>query len=265
MLITLVTRTLRDQRRLFIGWAVGLSSILLIMGAMWPSIRDMPALNEMLSGYPEGMRELFNIDAMTTGMGFFNTELFTLVLPAMFIAFGVTRGAALIGGEEEAGIIEVLLVTPLSTTTLYLSRAVALFVSVAILGAMVFVMTLVTSALFSMGVGALEAAIGTLAMCLLGLEFGYLAFAVGAMTGRRGLALAIGGVAAVAAYVVYVAGLLVDALDPLLPWSPFYQALEGGPLTSTFPPRLGLLVLGALVVLVAAIPVFSRRDIRAGS
>ena len=264
MILTLVSRTLRDQHRLFVGWVVGLAALLLVLGAMWPSIRDMPGFDELLAGYPKGMRELFNLDAMSTGLGFFNAELFTLVLPALFIGFGVTRGAWLIAGEEEAGITEVLLVTPLSTTTLYLGRAAALTVSVFLLGGVVASLTLLMSALFSMEVSPLDAAIGSLAMGLIGLEYGLLALSVGAMTGRRTVALVVGGVAAVAGYVVYVAGLLVTALDPLLPWSPFYQALEGGPLSSTFPPRLGWLVLGSVVVLFAGIPLFARRDNRAG-
>ena len=182
MLIAIVRRTLRDQRRSLVGWTLGLAALLLVEAALWPSVRDMAGLDELLAGYPEGMKELFNLDSMGTGIGFLNAELFTLVLPALFIGFGVARGARLVAGEEESGMIEVLLVTPLSTTMLYLGRAVGLFLSVFFLGGVVLGMTLLISVGFSMGVTPVDAAIGSLSLSLLGLEYGFVALAVGAMT-----------------------------------------------------------------------------------
>jgi ABC-2 type transport system permease protein len=99
-------------------------------------------------------------------------------------------------------------------------------------------------------------------MVLLGLEYGFLALAVGAMTGRRSVAIGVPSVAAVGAYVLYVGGLMVDSLTGWLPWSPFHQALADGPLSSGVPFRFAWLVLGAVAVVVAAAPVLARRDIR---
>jgi ABC-2 type transport system permease protein len=99
-------------------------------------------------------------------------------------------------------------------------------------------------------------------MVLLGVEYGFLALAVGAVTGRRSVAVGAPSVAAVAGYVVYVGGLMVDELSGLSPWSPFHQALAAGPLDSGLPARFALLALGAVVAVVAAAPVFARRDIR---
>ena len=65
-----------------------------------------------------------------------------------------------------------------------------------------------------MGVGAAELAGAVLSIALLGVEFGWLALAVGAATGRRGYAIAVASAAAVAAYVLFVAGQLVDAVEP---------------------------------------------------
>jgi ABC-2 type transport system permease protein len=91
---------------------------------------------------------------------------------------------------------------------------------------------LVCSAAFGLQLGAADLAQASLAMMLLGLEFGCLALAVGAVTGRRAYALSVAAVAAVATYLLYVAGELVDAVQPWQPLSPFHQALTGGPLGS---------------------------------
>jgi ABC-2 type transport system permease protein len=221
----------------------------------------MPDIEEFLAGYPDALKEAFNLEAMTTGTGFLNAELFTLVLPILFLVFGISRGARLVAGEEEAGTLELVLVTPVSTTRLLLEKAAGLLTALCILGVVTSASTLAASALFSMGISTSAAAVGTLSMVLIGLEYGYLALAVGAITGRRSFAVGVPSVAAVAAYVLYVGGLMVDSLSAALPWSPFHQALADGPLGGGLSPRLAWLVLASIVVLVVAAPVFARRDI----
>jgi ABC-2 type transport system permease protein len=116
---------------------------------------------------------------------------------------------------------------------------------------------------FGLGIGAADLAGATLAMVLLGVEFGWLALAVGAALGRRAVAIAVASAAAVAAYVLYVAGELVGALEPWQPLSPFHQALDGGPLGAGLPAAYAWMPLAAAAVLAAALPVFDRRDIAA--
>jgi ABC-2 type transport system permease protein len=72
--------------------------------------------------------------------------------------------------------------------------------SVAALGAVLYLATIAMSAAFDMGVGFDAAATGTLAMILLGVEFGWLALAIGAATGRRAWAIAIPAILAVGGY-----------------------------------------------------------------
>jgi ABC-2 type transport system permease protein len=116
-----------------------------------------------------------------------------------------------------------------------------------------------------MGVGAADLAGAVLAMVLLGVEFGWLALAIGAATGRRGVAIGLAAAAAVASYLLYAAGKLVGTVEPWLPVSPFHQALDGGPLGAGLPAAYGWLILVPAVLLAAALPMFGRRDIRVRS
>jgi ABC-2 type transport system permease protein len=220
------------------------------------------ALKDMLANYPEAMQKMFNLDAMTTASGFMNAELFTLVLPMLFIIYGIGHGARMIAGEE-AGTLEVVLVTPVSTTRLVLHKAAALAVSLVVLGVVLVGVTEASSAAFGMDIGAGNVATASLAMVLLGLEFGSLALAVGTMTGRRVLAIGVAAAAAVAAYVLYVAGIFVSAVEPWRSWSPFHQALTGGPLGAGLPAAYAWMVVAAVFFLAASLPVFDRRDIAA--
>jgi ABC-2 type transport system permease protein len=264
MVANVFAKTLRDQRRSLVGWSVGIATLILIEGALWPSVRDMPNLDEFLAGYPDALKEAFNLGAMTTGTGFLNAELYTLVLPILFLVHGISRGARLVAGEEEAGTLEVVLVTPVSTTRLLLEKAAGLLVALCVLGGIAGGSTWLASALFSMGISPSSIAVGSVSMVLLGLEYGFLALALGAMTGRRSVAVAVPSVAAVAAYVLYVGGLMVDSLSGWLPWSPFHQALVEGPLADGLPARFAFLALGAALAVTVAGPVFARRDIHVG-
>lgn len=256
-------KALRDQRRSFAGWSVSLVALVALMAAMWPSIRDMPDLDALLAGYPEALRELFDIAAITTGAGWLNVELYSIVLPALFVVHGISRGAKLLAGEEEAGTLEVLLVTPLSRTRLLADKAAALLVPVAGLGVVLFVATVVAAAAAGMDVAVAHAAVGALAMVLLGALFGLLALAVGAAVGRRSVAVALPAGLAVAAYLLYVLGRLVEAIEPWAVASPIGQVLEPGPIGDT--PTLAFLWVGlaGLAVVAVAAPVFARRDVAA--
>lgn len=262
MLRNVFTKSLRDQRWSLLGWSIGVALLVLVEAAVWPTVRDMPNFDELLKGYPKAMKELFDLDAMSTATGFMNAELFTLILPMMFIIFAVSRGARLVAGEEESGTLDVILVTPVSTTALVLQKAAALAASVAALGVVLFVSTMAASPVFDMHLSVAAVAAGALAETLLGIEFGFVALAVGAVTGRRAIALAVGGSLAVAAYVIYALGQIVDSFEAWQPLSPFHQAVSAGPMGGGVPASFSWLVLVALVVMACAVPVFGRRDIR---
>jgi ABC-2 type transport system permease protein len=261
MLSNVFTKSLWDQRRGLFGWGVGVALLVLLEAALWPTVRGMPGFEEFIQSYPEAMRELFKLAEFTTGRGFLNAELYSLLLPILFIVFGIGRGARAVAGEEEAGTLEVLLVTPLSAARLVVQQAAALTAAIAALGAVLFAAVVAASPVFELGITAAEAATGSLSMVLLGVEFGCIALAVGAVTGRRGMAIGVAATAAVAAYLLYAIGQLVDAVRPWLPVSPFHQALDGGPLGAGLPPAYAWMAVVALAVVAAALPVFDRRDI----
>lgn len=252
-----------DQRRALLGWGSGLAGMIMLEAAMWPSIKAMPTFDQYLKDLPAALKELFSIDQMATGKGFLNAELFTLMLPMLFLVFGITRGARMIAGEEEAGTLDLLLVTPLSTTRLLVQEALALATGMACLAAITFATVLVGSLTFGLGVSVAAAFAGALAMALLGLEFGTAALVVGALSGRRWLALAVPAGLAMLAYLLFAAGLFVDGLGRWRGLSPFHQALHAGPLASTVPLSYAWLALVPVVVCAAALPWWGRRDIGA--
>jgi len=254
-------KSLYDQRRAVLGFGLGTALLVLLECAMWPSIRSMPALDEFLANYPEAMRRLFNLQDLGTGTGFVNAELFSLLLPILFLAFAIARGARAVAGEEEAGTLDILLVTPVTTASLVLQQAAALLVSVLVLGGVLYAAVMIGSVVFGLGVGASGLLAAVLATVALAVEFGWIALAVGAARGRRAVAIGAATVLAVGSYVLYVAGELTDAVRPWQSLSPFHQAVSGGPLGAGFQAAVLILPLTGAALIAAALPMFARRDI----
>ncbi|WP_063034856.1 ABC transporter permease subunit [Nocardia grenadensis] len=261
MLRNVYLKCLRDQRRGLAGWSVGIVALVLLESALWPSISNTAGMREFVKNYPEPLRELFDLDEFGTGTGFLNVELFSMLLPTLFLVFAIGRGARAIAGEEEAGTLEVLLMTRVTPIRLVIEQAAVLATAAAALGTVLFVAVTVFSTVFGLGVAVAAALTGAVAMVLIAVEFGWLALAIGAATGHRVLAIALTSAFAVAAYVLYVASKLVDAVRPWGPLSPFHQAIEGGPLGGGLPAAYGWLLLAGAVALLAGLPVFHRRDI----
>ncbi|HVK27677.1 MAG TPA: ABC transporter permease subunit [Nocardioides sp.] len=262
-MLTICRKALWDQRRTLPAWASAITLSIVLESAMWPSLKAMASLDSYLAEFPDVLKDVFSIDRMSTGTGFLNAELFSLMLPLLFVVFGITRGARTVAGEEEAGTLDLLLVTPLSTTRFLFGEALALTVGVVVLGVAAAAGTLAGSALFDLGVSPGSALAGATACTLLGIVHGMIALAAGAVLGRRGPAIGVATAAALAAYVLYVGGMFVDDLAGARVLSPFHQALHAGPLAEVFPASLLVPALASVGLVLLASPVWARRDIGA--
>jgi ABC-2 type transport system permease protein len=262
MFANVYTKTLRDLRKGFIGWTIGTVALVGFVVVLWPTIRDMDL--SVLDEYPAELRELFSFDAINTGPGYLNSQLFTSMLPIMFIIYGVGAGARLLAREEDTGTMDVLLSTPLSRTRLMLDKAAAATTGLLGLGLVLFVSVWAMAAAAGMGVSARYAAGASLAMVLLGLLYGAIAYSVTALTGKRSIAIAVAASLAVAGYVFYLTAALVDALGSWNWVTPFHHALGVGPAidaSAGIPLGYLWLAIAAVFVVGLARPIFHRRDI----
>jgi ABC-2 type transport system permease protein len=262
MLRNVYTKTLYDQRRGLVGWGIGVAVTVALMAALWPAFEDMD-MTALVEQYPQALKDLFDVDAMTTASGYLNAELFSIMFPVMFIIFGAARGARLIAGEEEDGTLEPIAALPLRRWELLLAKAAALVTGLAVLTVVLFVSLVVMSVALGLDIAVVHALNGSLAMFFLGTEFGLLALALSAATGRRTLSLGITAGVAGAGYVLYLAAQLVDAIEPYRVLSPFYQAISEGPIGPTFGPLLLVLAAVGSLALALALPRFQHRDLGA--
>jgi ABC-2 type transport system permease protein len=261
----LFRRGLLDRRRAMAAWCIGVALYILLIAAVFPSLRGATDLNELVDKYPEGLKELFGLSAgldLTTGAGYLDAELFSFMLPLFVLVLAIGSGARVLAGEEEAGRLELLFSYPIRRRDGVLAKGATVAVEVALVAVTVAAAILLYDPIFDLDLSAGRVVGAAASVGVLGLLHGWIALAVGAFTPSRALATAVPAALAAAGYLI--AGLhgLADWLDPLRFVSAFWWVGRA-------PLREGASAAGMLVVAAAAVAalgaaayLIDRRDLK---
>lgn len=266
MLHNVLAKTLYDQRRSLVAWVVSVTLLVAMYVAIWPSVRDQPAMSDFLDQMPEAFRSLFATSGadMSTPVGYIQIELLSFMGPLLVLVYAITAGVNAISGEEDRHTMDLLLANPLSRARLVLDKFAAMVIGTFLLAGVTAVALVAEGRLADMDLPVGKVAAAMLHMALLGVVFGALALALSAWTGRSGVSRAVPVVVAVVAYVVNGLASLVDWLEPFQKLSPFYQYIGHDPLRAGVSVPSVLVAVGTIGVLVLlAVVGFRRRDVAA--
>jgi len=262
MLRSIFTKTLWDQRRSFLWWAIGLSALSLYTAGLYPSIAT-PEFTSYVNQLPTALTALFGESfSLATAEGYLNAYFFDLMGPILFVIYGIAAGSGAIAGEEERGTLDVLLANPLERWLVVVHKFVAMVVGMFILAFFLWASLAVTVVLVNLDIDYSRLAQACLSGALLGIAFGALALALGCLRGSRGFS--IGGAAAVTliAYVVKTYAPLVEAMKPYEKLSPFYYANAAKPLINGINVEHAAVLIGlTIILLLASVVAFQRRDV----
>jgi ABC-2 type transport system permease protein len=156
----------------------------------------------------------------------------------MLMALGVALGVAAIAGDEETGALEYLLAKPVTRTTVAFARfggAVTILLVVSVLSGLCLVLTLplfdlttaVTStaadgsSVTSPGASATDVFNGTFSSFAVAMGLAGMAFLLGGVTGRKGVALGGASALGIGGYVLYTLSNMTGSLKALTWISPW--------------------------------------------
>ena len=263
-----VLRQLLWRRRIStLWWSLSLAAFAALLALAYPTVRDNSELDKTFAGLPPGVQAALGLDPgspLTSPVGYLNSQYFANVLPVMLLVFGIGLAAWCISGDEAAGTLELLLSNPVSRIRVAAERAGALVLLLAVL-------TLVSSAIvallapavgLSKGLGLGQIVAATTATGLLALSFASLAFAVGAASGRRSIAISTASAVALLGFVIEGLAAQVKVLQPIREASPWHWLLGTDPLRNGLTWQAWVLpVIVSLVLFVMGTAVFARRDL----
>lgn len=237
-----------DHRRALLGWCLGVAAYVALVAAIFPSIESSPEFNDLIENYPDVLKSLFGIAEggdITSGAGYLDVELFSFMLPLLVLVLAVGSGARALAGEEDAGRLELVLSYPVRRRGAVLAKGAAIAGEIIVVCVVAGFTLLVFDPIVGLELSLARQVSALASLAALGLLYGWLALAVGAVVPSRALAIGIPTGAAAAAYLVNGLHGLAGWLDPFRFLSPFW-------LVGSSPLQKGADTSGVLVVVVAA-------------
>ena len=263
MLSNVFLKSLRDQRRSYIWWVIGLVALTVLTILFYPSIKDSPDFNELLGDEDSIIRAFVgDLDDLTSEEGYLNSQLYFLMVPVLFLIFSISAGSGAVAGEEERGILDLLFSHPVRRSTVVLQKFAAIIVSVLGLAVVLWITVVIGALAVDMDVSAVKIAEVTMSAALLGSLFGAIGLAIGSATGKRGVTIGISGAVAVLSYFINAFRPVADAIEPARFVTPFYYYIDADPLSNGLDPIHATVLVAATAVLsLVAVVTFERRDI----
>lgn len=259
----LLVKTLRDHTRGIAGWVAGIVALVVVQLWVYPTVRDTTSrVTDFADAFPEAFKKIFRMDEYGTAVGYLSTELFSATLPLIFIVVGVTWGARVATDEIEAGTADILLSLPISRRQFLITRITAAAVVLVMLGVVLAVSLVIGTPIVEMSVASTRIIAAAWGTVLTGLVFGAVGIVIGAVSGRRSMALGISLTVAIAAFVVYSLAPLVGVMDDINPFNPMQWTVGAESLKRGLDVGYSLIAVAfAAVLMVAAVIAFDRRDI----
>ena len=250
---------LRLRRRSATGYAVGMALYTLIVVALYPSFKNSTSLDN-LSGSTAAA--LFGVtDKLTSPGGWLNGNIYGNFFPLIMLLLTIGYGAACLAGQDEDGTLALIATLPARRRAILLQKVLAMAVQAILLSAAVAVCVMAGHG-FQLNIAAGNTVAISIAVVLMGLDFGLVTMAVGALTGRRGTALGVASGLAAASYLLSMLATTITAIRPgrylsLIYWSVGNDQISKG----VSPGDFAVLLAVGLAALLAANAAFARADL----
>ncbi len=254
-----VRMTLRLRLVSTVSAACGLIAVLLMVGALFPAVgHTIGKLN-----IPKSVAQLLGGADYGSITGWFRSEIGSIYGPLVIGALAITGAVSSTAGEEEDRVLTLLLAHPLGRSRLVTARAAAVATIVVVIAAAAWIGMLAGVAIGGGGISLGHIVAFAVQLAFFGLATGAVALALGAGTGRRGLAAGVAAAVAILGWLINGFAPVVSGLSWLKYVSPFYYYAGHDPLTHGVY-FVGLVVLGAVAIAGTAVAVitFERRDLR---
>jgi ABC-2 type transport system permease protein len=252
---------LSNRRRILTGYCLGMAVYALVVVAMYPAFKTSTSLDKLIQA-DSTAAALFGVTGrISSSGGWLNGNIYANFFPLILLLLTIGYGAASLAGQDEDGTLGLLAVLPVRRTAIVTQRAAAMAIQAAALTVTVAVLVIIGRS-FQLDVTLANIASVSAVIFLMGLDFGLVAMAAGALTGRRGAAIGIGTALAAASYLVSSLAPVVSSIRPARYASLFYWSVGNSQIThGVTPSDYAVLITTGLCALAAATLAFRRLDI----
>ncbi len=261
MFKSVFSKTIYTKRWMLISWTVGIAALVAFTMVFYPTLSKSFA--DSLKDAPDSLRAFVgDSSAYATVGGYTDVQIFSQLV-FMTLIMGIILFTGVLAGEEGDGTLQTVLIQPIKRGNVYIQKLLAASTLLAL--------TCLGGIFGGVTIGVLfigehidygRLLIGALAVFLVTMVFSVLGFALGAITGKRGLSGGIAGVFAFTAFLVSTLAVSVKSLQTVDKLSPFHYFNKPG-IMQYGPHWRDFYILGAVVIIMAVVAIifFKRRDI----
>ncbi len=249
------------RRRSLSGYTLGMALYTLVVVALYPAFKQSASLDKLVKS-DSTAAALFGVTGtLSSSGGWLNGNIYANFFPLIMLLLTVGYGAASVAGQDEDGTLCLIATLPLRRTSIALEKAAAMAGQAVVLAIAVAVCVFIGRS-FQLTITLGNIVASSAAVCLLGLDFGLVTMAVGALTGRRATALAVGTGLAAASYLIGSLAVVVSWMGPAKYLSLFYWSVGDNQISNGVSPTDYAIMIGvALCALYAAVIFFQRLDL----
>lgn len=259
MLKTIFTKTLYERRWLVFWWSLVTLLLIIAIVALFPLFKDSIS---SLDNVPESLQSLVgNTADYNTLAGWLSFQVFDQMV-LIGIILGIILGGSILAGDEKEGTLQSLLALPVRRSKVYLQKFAAVTVIMAAVTLSLLLGVLAGLLVIGESAGISPILTSSFMAFLLGLFFAALTYAIGAVTGQRGLAGTLVGLFAFASYMISALAPGISALKYVDYLSPFHYFNKPSSFEVGFQAQDAfVLTLAIVLALVVGFTVFIQRDI----
>ena len=267
MTLPISRRALASRTRWFVGWSIGIVAFVALTLGFYPAFEtESTEMNELFDNLPESVKSLVGIGGGVdpfSPVGYLSSQVYATLLPLLLVLAGITVSAS-IAGDEEHGLLETTFSLPITRRRVLGERLLAAATLSLGLSAVAWAVTVVTAGAVGLEVGVVAMIWASVTLAILVLAVSAITVFVGALTGRKAIAITVGAVASIGGYVITSladAGIVFFERIEFLSIMSLYEVLQ---VLVEERPQWSLLGLAVVTVVFSATAalVISRRDIR---
>lgn len=256
--------SLRRLRGQIIGWSIGLTLYGLMMISLYDTLQGIEGLAEIIASYPPELMAFFgDMAAIVTPAGYLDIYYFSYMTLIIGI-FAIGAGAGLLVGDEEKGILDLVLAHPISRTALFWGRLLGLVTATIIILLIGWLSWAIPAGGTGLNVTRLQLLQPFLPLLAVLLLFAALALLLSMLLPSARLAGMVTGALLVANFLLAALAQLNEELESVVRLTPLYYYQGGSAIHGIEWEWLAGLLLVAALFAVAAWALFQRRDIRVG-
>jgi len=261
-LSSIYTKSLRDARIAILGWGFGIGLLMYTVFAAFPSLVTTEAARKALISLGPSFAWTAEPIKLDTAGGYTTFKYgFTILILALWPILVSSR---MLRGDEERGVMDVMLALPKSRTQVVLEKIAAMWTALLAIGIIIGVLAYAGSSSVNGGLSLSDGLLFGFDLILISGFFGSVALLISQFTQSQGAASGIAGGLLFVAIVVDMIHRIVPNTEDISRLSPVYYYNLSKALIPSYGTNVGaLIILLALTLLCngAAIWFFLRRDI----